>query len=545
MGLWILENKHTRSGPVPGTSLLDDLKASPAEQNGAAGLKRDKKGIVLVPQPSDDPRDPLNWPTWKREAAYFNILFGTALVGAIGPLISPGFVVIAGELGVTVNKIAATNAALVLAIGAVMIPVSTVAIKWGRRPVYLWGALFLLVGSIWSGAKPDIDSLLASRIIQGMGMAPVESTATATIGDLYPVHQRGFRVAVWGLSLIGGINIGPIVAGAIIDNPNLGWKYCFWTIVPFFALSFVLMILLLPETAYDRAAALETDRGATAGDAAAYEATHEKDDKGSVHQLEDAESQPSTNYLPAKTVWQEMKPWSGYVSKESIIKIFIRPFPMLLSPAVLWGFLTYGCASLLLVLLSAINSLVFSKTYGFTARQTGLVSISPLISSIIMSLIAGYIADWLTVFLARRNKGVFEPEMRLFLMIPYAILVVLGYAGWAMSYRNKDHWIAPVMCYALINAGQKFLSTCSVTYIIDVHRAQTSEAQAIINFLKNLISYFIGSHVNSWVLEIGIEKMFFILAGLSAAFALSTVPMYFFGKICRSWVARNQHLFCL
>lgn len=65
-------------------------------------------------------------------------------------------------------------------------------------------AVFLLVGSIWSAAKPDLNNLLASRIIQGMGMAPTESIATATIGDLYFVHQRGMRIAIWGLSLLGG-----------------------------------------------------------------------------------------------------------------------------------------------------------------------------------------------------------------------------------------------------------------------------------------------------------------------------------------------------
>lgn len=42
------------------------------------------------------------------------------------------------------------------------------------------------------------------------------------------------------------------------------------------------------------------------------------------------------------------------------------------------------------------------------------------------SLVAGYIADFLATYMARRNKGVFEPEMRLLLMIPYAVLVIAG-----------------------------------------------------------------------------------------------------------------------
>lgn len=79
--------------------------------------------------------------------------------------------------------------------------------------------------------------------------------------------------------------------------------------------------------------------------------------------------------------------------------------------------------------------------------------------------------------MARRNKGVFEPEMRLLLMIPYAVLVIAGCAlyspsdssgssrwltrnflfadvGWAVSYRNHDHWMVPVIMYGFVNAGQ-------------------------------------------------------------------------------------------
>ncbi|BGP31943.1 hypothetical protein JCM10296v2_003722 [Rhodotorula toruloides] len=487
MGCWIAESTHTREAHVPGTSLLDDLKASPATQEQSTHLKRDKNGIVLVPQPSDDPRDPLNWPTWKRELAYWNIVFATSLVGAIGPLIAPGFVQIAKEFQVSVNNVAGTNAALVLAIGAAMIPVSTVAIKWGRRPVYIWGAAFLLAGSIWSAAKPDLDNLLASRVIQGLGMAPVESTATATIGDLFPVHQRGMRVAVWGLSLLGGINLAPIVAGTIIST--IGWQYCFWTIVPFFALSLVFMILFLPETAYDRAP-IANSLSTSTGDIDASE--DEKDEKGFSEQVEDVNAiEKQDGYLPAKTVWQEVLPWSGYVDKDPIWKIFLRPFLMLFSPATFW------------------------------------------------SLVAGYVADFLATFMARRNKGVFEPEMRLLLMIPYAVLVIAGYVGWAVSYRNHDHWLVPVIMYGFVNAGQKFLSTASVTYIIDVHREQTSEVQAAVNFLS------IGTEINGWVVGLGIEQTFYVLAGISAGIALTTIPMYHYGKRCRAWVSRNQKLFAL
>lgn len=37
--------------------------------------------IVLQPQPSDDMRDPLNWPTWKKEGLFWTLCYMSGLVG--------------------------------------------------------------------------------------------------------------------------------------------------------------------------------------------------------------------------------------------------------------------------------------------------------------------------------------------------------------------------------------------------------------------------------------------------------------------------------
>lgn len=51
----------------------------------------------------------------------------------------------------------------------------------------------------------------------------------------------------------------------------------------------------------------------------------------------------------------------------------------------------------------------------------------------------------------------FEPEHRLILMIPYVVFVVAGYGGWATATKDHTHWMVPVICYGLINFGQKML----------------------------------------------------------------------------------------
>lgn len=52
------------------------------------------------------------------------------------------------------------------------------------------------------------------------------SNVPHAINDMFFTHQRGLRLALWNLSLIGGVNIGPIVTAQIISAQ--GWHFALW-----------------------------------------------------------------------------------------------------------------------------------------------------------------------------------------------------------------------------------------------------------------------------------------------------------------------------
>ena len=82
MGLGVLDDHKLEH--VPGTAPLNELGAEIYNTSGVDSslLKHDPTGqIVLVPQPSDSPNDPYNWPRWKKER--FTITYGFAC-GAVG-----------------------------------------------------------------------------------------------------------------------------------------------------------------------------------------------------------------------------------------------------------------------------------------------------------------------------------------------------------------------------------------------------------------------------------------------------------------------------
>ena len=78
MAFGILEPK--RAGHAPGTVLLE--VETPLQLDQTARLKKGtgkNAHIVLVPQPSDDPNDPLNWPLWQRDCILFLYCYCTIL----------------------------------------------------------------------------------------------------------------------------------------------------------------------------------------------------------------------------------------------------------------------------------------------------------------------------------------------------------------------------------------------------------------------------------------------------------------------------------
>lgn len=132
-------------------------------------------------------------------------------------MLSPGFVTIAAELGISLNTLAQSTAWLILCIGLSLFLVNPLAKVFGRRPVYIIAITVLFACSVWGAFAKDYTSFLASRVVSGFGMAPYEVLVQITIGDMYFVHQRATRIAAWNLFLLGGIAGGSLISGYIIE----------------------------------------------------------------------------------------------------------------------------------------------------------------------------------------------------------------------------------------------------------------------------------------------------------------------------------------
>jgi len=248
------------------------------------------------------------------------------------------------------------------------------------------------------------------------------------------------------------------------QGQDIGWNWTYGICACLYGLFIILIFLFVPETVYKRDPAYNLDLGTTDR---TFETLDAKETKGQEPQhLETTESggriHTEVLYTGADerpwTFWEEVRPVRGVESDENLLYIIIRPFGMLLFPQVLYGFITYGLStSWLVVMISVLAQLFTGPPYNFSVSDVGLISIAPLIASL-LGFMSGPLNDWTVKRLSRWNSGVYEPEFRLALNFLTLILGIVGFFGFGACLQNETPWPGPVVLYGIIYFAMSFLN---------------------------------------------------------------------------------------
>jgi hypothetical protein len=189
--------------------------------------KRTSDGqIILEPQPDDSPNDPLNWSAWKRDTALLSLGFYCMVGGGMTPILAAGFTNVAKTFHVSIPQVALTTGLYMMGLGIGSVIASPTAILFGKRPVYLVAIILFCASSVWCALSPSYISLVVARIVMGLAVSPCECLPSATIAEIFFLHERAFRIGIYTLLLLGGKNLVPLVSAAIIQG--LGWRWVFW-----------------------------------------------------------------------------------------------------------------------------------------------------------------------------------------------------------------------------------------------------------------------------------------------------------------------------
>ncbi|ORY56704.1 major facilitator superfamily transporter [Pseudomassariella vexata] len=550
MGLGILEDKVLDH--VPGTTRYFDDPDRPQTADtldAARGLKCDTSGsapIVLHPQPSDDPNDPLNWPLWRRDVITLILSLTAIFATALGPILAANTLTLSLWFGLDFTRIALLTGYFLLGVGFAgffFVPSGRI---WGKRHLFILGTLITIGSSAWGGAVgKNYTSFLWSRIIQGVGTAPFESLVNAAVGDLYFVHERGKRMAFTNLAVFGGAFFTPVLVGKITHT--IGWWWTFYLVSIFLAVCLVALVLFCPETAFRRDAALNTDMGTaatTSGHNGSSDDLKKQDATSNTNPSSITTNGTHVDYKK-KTFVQSLALFDGRKTDDSFFRLLFRPLPLFVQPAFLWACLIQGTMIGWTVFIGVVLAAIFlGPPLFWNEVSTGYAYLGPFVGALLGFAIAGGLADWSAKYLTRRNGGVYEPEFRILLVIPQLVFGCMGLYGFAVTSQGTltgaNHWVVPIMFFGFEVCGMVIGAVASSLYIVDAYRDLAVEGFTCLIIFKNMFSFGLTFKAYEWLVYGGIEETFHVLASVQVVVCLLSIPMYIYGKRNRSFFYRHD-----
>ncbi|KAM6529307.1 hypothetical protein FALCPG4_007448 [Fusarium falciforme] len=558
MGIGILESKA--EGHVPGTVLLDQHAAHSHDVTGNLKHGTGKHShIILAPQPSEDPNDPLNWSRFKKDTLFVIVWFGMLLhVGVNGTLLNAGIVQISQDLNTTTGKVADIIGSVPLATGAICIFVSAFGRKYGKRPQFVFASVVGTIAQIVGAAATGESTLLASRVLSGFAVAAYEALSIAVIGDMYFVHQRGPYVAMMLFSpaITNGCSI---IAGLI--TKRYGWHYNFYIFLPFCILQLVAVVMFSPETVYRRKAIYEIDtigsrenleRLAQMEDRArAAHRPTENGDKASDTDLprsstvemaglgESMTGETTMRDIPIKKTWvQELSLYNGSVVQDSVFRMMAACVVTLGHLGALYMIVTTGVTTAFAVGISVLAGVVFAMPpFLKDSESIGYMSAGPLIGGFVALVICFSTTGPIIRFLTRHNRGIYEPEFHLIGLVWCTFITVGGLVGMGYAVEGNQSVELICFCWGLVLCGFVGAGMTISSWALDAFRAISTEVFIMGFLFKNFFYYGIIRFIIQWSQTMGFVKMSGTMAGICAGLYLLAIPVYVFGKRYRAWWA--------
>ncbi|KAL2841044.1 major facilitator superfamily domain-containing protein [Aspergillus pseudoustus] len=476
---------------TPGTRLLIDH--SDAE-------------VVLLPRPTSSPDDPLNW-KWRRKYSAQAIVFAWAFMFGAATL-SPAvtYVPVMAELGASSSylNVGAALALLMLGLGNLLF--NPLALRFGRRHVYLASAIIGAVAQIVTARAQTKATFIGSRILLGFGAAPFEQLPALTVDDQFFVHRRGLGLSIYTLALTMGSFLGPVASGFVVDD--MGWRWVYWFYAIFLFAVAVLVFFGLEETGFARL-------------------THQENNE------EQTDDKP-------KSYLQKLKLITSLPTSVPFYRIATTPLLLLADPIIWWCGIMYGFGVAWLTIMAYESSTIFTL-YGFSPSTLGLTNLSPLIGACLVVWLGGAGTDRFMVWKARRNNGIMEPETRIYSVFFAGPIMGAGLILYGVGAAQGIHWAGPIIGMGMIGSALPIAAEVSLGYVSESYPNLAGEATTAVIVVRNVIGCAMTFAIGPWIETSGLRDTFVAVGLLAFVVFVSGILLIWQGKNCRKMGAKRYY----
>jgi DHA2 family multidrug resistance protein len=134
-----------------------------------------------------------------------------------------------------------------IAAAAIMTPATGyLAGRFGTKRLFLVSVAGFTIASMLCGMAESLVQIVLFRVLQGMFGAALVPLSQSVLLNSYPKERQGSAMAIWGMAVMVGPVLGPVLGGWL--TANYSWRYVFYINLPVGTLAFLGMIAFLPGT---------------------------------------------------------------------------------------------------------------------------------------------------------------------------------------------------------------------------------------------------------------------------------------------------------
>lgn len=122
----------------------------------------------------------------------------------------------------------------------------------------------------------------------------------------------------------------------------------------------------------------------------------------------------------------------------------------------------------------------------------------------------GPLGDRIVLHYARLNNGIQEPEMRLAMAGPAALLTFIGVCIAGPCYHFQTHWIGPIVGFGVLSIGSQIGCNLAMVYALDCHPTLGGESMITISVMKSIFAWAWTWFINDWIILNGMMTVFFL-----------------------------------
>lgn len=399
----------------------------------------------------EDPRNPMQFPAWKKWSLTLLVAFATLAVAFVSSAYTGGVRQILMQFNVSQEVVTLGVSLYVLGFAVGPLLWAPLSELFGRQVLFLitYGALTAF--SAGAAGAQNIQTLLILRFFAGaFGSSPL-TNAGGSIADMFSADQRGLAMSVFAAAPFMGPVLGPIAGGFL--GQSAGWRWVEGLMAAYSGALWIICGFLVPETyapvlLRKRAAKLSKMTGKV------YKSKMEaKTGKIAIGEL-------------FKTALS--RPW---------ILLFKEPIVLVMS---IYMAVIYG----VLYMLFGAFPIVYQVNRGWSEGLSGLAFLG--IAFGMLAGVAYTIPDNKRYMRAMRaGDGIAPPEARLPPGMVGAVALPIGLFWFAWTNSPSVHWIVSIAAGAPFGFGMVLVFLSIMNYLID------SMHTAALHFF----SFFLGEYL--------------------------------------------------